>query len=103
METLSIREHEVLMLTARDCLSAKEIGERLYISPTTAQNHIKNIKMKLNLQKVSELCRHYYTNIIATILLIIVLPYAFQPNKGMIRARRARRSRQETEFIIIES
>jgi DNA-binding CsgD family transcriptional regulator len=104
MEALTTRENEVLRLTARDCLSAKEIAAKLFISPTTAQNHIKNIKAKLNLQKVSELCRHYYTNIIATFLLLITLPSAFQPNNGMIRARRAGRNRQETEFILqIES
>lgn len=102
MEQLSIRELEILKLTARDCLSAKEIGERLFISPTTAQNHIKNIKMKLNLQKVTELCRHYYTNVIATMLLLIVLPSAVNPNNGMIRARRVRR-RCETELTLIEN
>ncbi|RNC66436.1 response regulator transcription factor [Proteiniphilum sp. X52] len=100
MGSLTVRELEVLTLTARDCLSAKEIGDRLLISPTTAKNHIKNIKAKLNMQKVSELCRYYYTNIIATFLLLIILPSAFQPNNGMIRVRRAGRNRQETEFIL---
>lgn len=103
MEVLSTREMEVLTLTARDCLSAKEIGEKLFISPVTAQNHIKNIKAKLNLQKVTELCRHYYTNVMAAFLLLIFLPNALQPNNGMMRARRARRTRQETEFILHES
>jgi DNA-binding NarL/FixJ family response regulator len=38
MEALTTRENEVLRLTARDCLSAKEIAAKLFISPTTAQN-----------------------------------------------------------------
>lgn len=99
MEALTSRELEILRLTADECLSAKEIGEKLYISHTTAQNHLKNIKEKLHLQKITELCRYYYKNIIASVLLLIVLPSAIQPNNGMIRARRARRLR-ETEFII---
>lgn len=101
MESLSDREMQVLTLTARDCLSAKEIGEKLCISPVTAQNHIKNIKDKLQLQKITELCRYYYTNIIATVLLLIILPNVLQPNNGMLRARRARaRRRYETEYVI---
>jgi len=89
MGSLSDREMQVLRLTAWDCLSAKEVADKLNISPTTAQNHIKNIKEKLSLQKVSELCKHYYVNIYATILLLITLPSIFQPN-GYVRQFRSR-------------
>ncbi len=87
MGALSEREMQVLRLTAWDCLSAKEVADKLNISPTTAQNHIKNIKEKLRLQKVSELCKHYYVNIYATILLLITIPSVFQPSANVRQFR----------------
>lgn len=89
MEELSNREMQVLELTALDCLSAKEVADRLCISTTTVQNHIKNIKEKLNLQKISELCKHYYVNIYASVLLLVIVPTVFVPNTN-VRVRRAR-------------
>jgi DNA-binding CsgD family transcriptional regulator len=91
MEKLSNREMQVLKLTAYDCLSAKEVADKLCISTTTAQNHIKNIKEKLNLQKVSELCKYYYINIYACILLLVITPTIFIPNANVrARSRRVR-------------
>ncbi|WP_300676356.1 response regulator transcription factor [Nocardioides sp.] len=43
---LSDREHEVLLLLA-DGLGAKEIGEKLYLSESTAKSHIAKIYQKL--------------------------------------------------------
>jgi DNA-binding NarL/FixJ family response regulator len=43
---LSDREHEVLLLLA-DGLGAKEIGETLYLSESTAKSHIAKIYQKL--------------------------------------------------------
>ena len=88
---------QVLKLTAWDCLSAKEIAYRLGISITTAQNHIKNIKDKLHLQKVSELCKHYYVNVYASVMLLLFLPTVFQPDNGVMRMGRARRAETEIE------
>ncbi|KAF5072842.1 Bacterial regulatory protein, luxR family [anaerobic digester metagenome] len=96
MERLSNREMQVLKLTAYDCLSAKEVADKLCISTTTAQNHIKNIKEKLNLQKVSELCKYYYINIYACILLLVITPTIFIPNANARARRRANITRQAT-------
>lgn len=89
MNVLSNREKEVLKLTAWDCLSAKEIADELCIAPTTAQNHIKNIKDKLNLQKVSELCKYYFVNMYACMMLLIILPSTLE-NTTARRARTVR-------------
>lgn len=91
MEALSEREMQVLELTAWDCLSAKEIGDKLDISPMTAQNHLRNIKCKLGLQKITELCKHYYVNIYASILLLIVLPGMITPSANVWRFRSRQR------------
>lgn len=105
MSELSKRELQVLKLTAWDCLSAKEVADELSISPMTAQNHIRNIKEKLNLQKVSELCKHYYVNIYASILLVVVTPTVLPHNiyRGRLRSsiratQRVRSRRNERDF-----
>ena len=36
----------------------KQIGERLFISPKTAENHVRNILAKLHLTKKQELIRY---------------------------------------------
>ena len=100
MSELSNRELQVLKLTAWDCLSAKEVADELSISPTTAQNHIRNIKEKLNLQKVSELCKHYYVNIYASILLIVITPTIFFPNTF---ARRGRQRQTVTQRMMVRA
>nr|WP_301539675.1 LuxR C-terminal-related transcriptional regulator [Nocardioides sp. zg-DK7169] len=46
---LSDREHEVLKLLA-DGLSAAAIGERLYLSESTAKSHIAKIYQRLGAQ-----------------------------------------------------
>jgi ATP/maltotriose-dependent transcriptional regulator MalT len=43
---LSTREHDVLLLLA-DGLSAAQIGEKLYLSESTAKSHIARIYQKL--------------------------------------------------------
>lgn len=43
---LSRREVEVLQLAARG-LTTREIGERLYISPKTADHHIQHVYSKI--------------------------------------------------------
>jgi DNA-binding NarL/FixJ family response regulator len=56
-EGLSEREREVLQFVARG-LSYKEIGEELYISPKTVENHTRNILKKLQLSRKQELMRY---------------------------------------------
>ncbi|HTL87423.1 MAG TPA: response regulator transcription factor [Acidimicrobiia bacterium] len=54
---LSDREREVLQHVARG-YSYKEIGERLFISPKTVENHVRNILSKLHLNRKQELIRY---------------------------------------------
>jgi len=55
-EALSDREREVLQLVARGH-TYKEIGEDLYISAKTVENHVRNILKKLQLNRKQELIR----------------------------------------------
>ncbi|MDZ4828460.1 MAG: response regulator transcription factor [Actinomycetota bacterium] len=54
---LSEREREVLQHVARG-YSYKDIGERLFISPKTVENHVRNILSKLHLNRKQELIRY---------------------------------------------
>jgi len=54
---LSNREREVLQHVARG-YSYKEVGERLFISPKTVENHVRNILAKLHLNRKQELIRY---------------------------------------------
>ncbi len=54
---LSDREREVLQLVARG-YAYKDIGERLFISPKTVENHVRNILGKLHLNRKQELIRY---------------------------------------------
>ncbi len=55
-EALSDREREVLQLVARGH-TYKEIGEDLFISAKTVENHVRNILKKLQLNRKQELIR----------------------------------------------
>ena len=54
---LSEREREVLQHVARGH-TYKEIGEELFISPKTVENHVRNILNKLHLNRKQELIRY---------------------------------------------
>ena len=54
---LSEREREVLQLVARGH-TYKEIGETLFISAKTVENHVRNILKKLQLNRKQELIRY---------------------------------------------
>lgn len=56
-QPLSAREREVLQYVARGH-TYKEIGEELYISPKTVENHVRNILGKLHLNRKQELVRY---------------------------------------------
>jgi DNA-binding NarL/FixJ family response regulator len=56
-QPLSAREREVLQLVARGH-TYKEIGEELYISAKTVENHVRNILGKLQLNRRQELVRY---------------------------------------------
>lgn len=54
--TLTRREREIGMLAAQG-LASKEIGERLYISRRTAENHLAKVYEKLGVRNRAELAR----------------------------------------------
>jgi DNA-binding NarL/FixJ family response regulator len=54
---LTERENEVLKLVAKG-YAYKEIGEKLFISTKTVQNHVQNILVKLRLKRRYELMRY---------------------------------------------
>ncbi|MEW5722548.1 MAG: response regulator transcription factor [Thermodesulfobacteriota bacterium] len=54
---LTPREQEILPLLAEG-ISTKEIGQRLFISPKTVENHRSNIMNKLGLHSALELFRY---------------------------------------------
>jgi len=54
---LSPRENEVLKLVAKG-YTYREIGEKLFITTKTVQNHVQNILTKLQLRKRYELMRY---------------------------------------------
>jgi DNA-binding NarL/FixJ family response regulator len=54
---LTARENEVLKLVAKG-YTYKEIGEKLFITTKTVQNHVQNILTKLQLKKRYELMRY---------------------------------------------
>ena len=56
-DALSPREREVLQYVARG-LSYKDIGEQLFISAKTVENHTRNILDKLHLNRKQELMRY---------------------------------------------
>jgi DNA-binding NarL/FixJ family response regulator len=60
-ERLSPREFEVLQLLAEGH-SGKEIGDRLRISPQTAQTHRRNLMRKLELHSAAALIRYAIRN-----------------------------------------
>ena len=55
--SLTPREQEIMRLLAEG-LSAKEIAEKLFISPKTVENHRANIMNKLGLHSTMELVRY---------------------------------------------
>jgi len=55
--TLTPREQEVMRLLAEG-LSSRDIAEKLFISPKTAENHRANLMKKLNLHSNIELIRY---------------------------------------------
>ena len=58
---LSSRELEVAKLLAQE-LTCEEIGERLFISPFTAENHKKKIFAKLEIHTLASLVNYAYKN-----------------------------------------
>jgi two-component system response regulator NreC len=58
---LTEREIEIICLVAEG-LSTKEIGEKLFISPRTADTHRTNIMRKIDVHNVAEMVRFAFQN-----------------------------------------
>ena len=56
-ETLSPREQEIMVMLSEG-LTAKQIADKLFISPKTVENHRTNILRKLDLNSTLELVRY---------------------------------------------
>jgi DNA-binding NarL/FixJ family response regulator len=56
-DALTLREQEVLVMLAEG-LSSKQIADKLFISPKTAENHRSSIMRKLGLHSAIELARY---------------------------------------------
>lgn len=57
--SLTARELEISCLMARSpSLTAKEIGDQLFIAEVTVQTHLRNAKQKLGLKKSAELIKY---------------------------------------------
>ena len=56
-DALTLREQEVLVMLAEG-LSSKQIADKLFISPKTAENHRSSIMRKLELHSAIELARY---------------------------------------------
>jgi DNA-binding CsgD family transcriptional regulator len=109
---LTRQEERMLSLTAVG-LSVKEIGDKICVSPYTAQNTLHNIKDKLGLQKATELAAYYWCKlfevdyaevkkkVLATTMFILFGVFvAFSADESMLRARRLRIRRQDVEYLI---
>lgn len=60
-------------LSVVDCLSDKEIADKLNKSPYTVASQKKNIYRILNINKVTELARLYYTGAICRFLSVFMI------------------------------
>ena len=123
-KSLTKRESEIAELFAWGA-SKKEIAERLFISERTVENHARNIYEKTGVSKVNELsawwfCTKFHISfdlsplkrkIIATMLLVFMIPQfvdfdnaAIRTRKSTCRTVRVTRSRRKTEddFATVE-
>jgi DNA-binding CsgD family transcriptional regulator len=100
---LTTRENEVMKLTAWGN-GAKEIADFLHISTVTVQNHIHNIKDKLQLNKATEIAAWFFChefNIsmelnpmkrqIGSIAMLLIIAFEIcNHDTSIIRAKRCR-------------
>ena len=59
-ELLSFREKEIIGLVAQG-LTNKQIGDKLFLSVRTVENHRQNIKRKLKIESTAELIKYAYS------------------------------------------
>ena len=99
---LSRQQNNVICILAEECLSAKEIADKMCIAQSTANNHIKEIKIRLGLNKNIELVREFFLRKIGSGLFILILVFKTFGVNGheIIRHARRKSRRNEFEYII---
>ena len=93
---LSDTEQTIVRLVCDDCLTRKEIANILFRSVETISSHMKNIFSKLEISKVTELSKLYFTSISMILLMFLTLNLE---HDEFLRIRRYRR-RVRTEQIM---
>ncbi len=112
---LSAREEQVLETVAWGA-SYEEAGDLLGITSRTIDNHLRKIKEKLQLQKVSELSAYYFCTkynisfdlsplkekIIVAGFLLLSITSEFNANQDqfVVARRRPRRTRTECRYTV---
>lgn len=99
---LTAREAEFYRQMVDECRSIKESADVMCISIETGKQHWKNIKLKLHLNKITELSKYYFTTYlrnVGAIILLILFSLNAHFNSDDMRVRRTRRGRRnEIEF-----
>lgn len=99
---LTDREHEFYYQMVDECRSIKESADVMSISEETGKQHWKNIKMKLQLNKITELSKYYFTcyskNIGSAMLLLLLTIQIASYNSDVVR--RVRRGRRNEDTVL---
>jgi len=95
---LSRQQNNVICILAEECLSAKEIADKMCIAQSTANNHIKEIKIRLGLNKNIELVREFFVRKIGSGMFILILAFQTFGISGNEFTRRAWRKNRRNEF-----
>jgi len=69
LDILSDTEYQYAKLTVDDCLTRKEVAEKMCRSEDTVATQMKNIYRKLNITKVTELSKIFYKG---TLLILLI-------------------------------
>lgn len=93
---LSDTEQNIVRLVCDDCMTRKEIANILFRSVETISSHMKNIFSKLEITKVTELSKIYFTSTSLVFLMLITIAF---DHHEFLRIRRYRR-RVKTEQIM---
>lgn len=105
---LTQQENTLIRDFCEDCLSQKEVADRRNISINTVQTHQKNIFRKLNITKITQLSKMYFTMYLMLICLSVTgvarvgvrMSIRYQPIRANITRthRRSRRRMDDSTF-----
>ncbi|MFT4073494.1 MAG: helix-turn-helix transcriptional regulator [Dysgonamonadaceae bacterium] len=105
---LTNRQKQIVSLTAVG-LSAKEIADKIGSTTSTVNTHLRDIKTRLGLQKITEITAFYWLNffgkslederkrVLSTIFILLVIIQIFTGSNDFVRRNvRSRSKRIET-------